>query len=388
MKILLIGEFSRFHSSLKEGLEKLGHEVLLVGTSNGFKGYSVDINIDNKFLKNRFTIFLNKAFLKLLKIDLRAFGQTLAFIKNIHKLKNYERVQLIHEAPITEGSPLLNIYVLKKVMKNNKNLFQLSAGDDSVNMKYAFEGKFKYSIATPLMENGDDEFISKRYKRFYRFTTKNYQKLIKFLNENLNGIIAVDMDYHIPLLGHQKYLGLIPGPINIDKLNYIPIVIKDKIKIFHGINNESYYHKGNNFFEDALAIISKKYKDLVEITTVRSLPYNEYINIYNESHILLDQVYSYDQGYNALEAMAKGKVVFTGAEQEFLDYYNLKENEVCINALPNVASIVEELESLILNPERIEEISKNARKFVEKEHHYIKIAQKYIDVWDANSTLN
>ena len=29
---------------------------------------------------------------------------------------------------------------------------------------------------------------------------------------------------------------------------------------------------------------------------------------------------------NALEAMAKGKVVFTGAEQEWLNHYDLKED--------------------------------------------------------------
>jgi hypothetical protein len=37
--------------------------------------------------------------------------------------------------------------------------------------------------------------------------------------------------------------------------------------------------------------------------------YTTYINSYNKAHILLDQTYAYDQGYNALEAMAKGKVV-------------------------------------------------------------------------------
>jgi hypothetical protein len=39
------------------------------------------------------------------------------------------------------------------------------------------------------------------------------------------------------------------------------------------------------------------------------VPYATYIELYNKSHIVLDQVFSYDQGYNALEAMAKGKVV-------------------------------------------------------------------------------
>ena len=38
----------------------------------------------------------------------------------------------------------------------------------------------------------------------------------------------------------------------------------------------------------------------------------------------------------------------------------------------------------ILNPEKIIEISKNARAFIEKEHHYTVIAQKYLDVWNTN----
>jgi hypothetical protein len=54
-----------------------------------------------------------------------------------------------------------------------------------------------------------------------------------------------------------------------------------------------------------------------------------YINSYNKAHILLDQA-CYDQGYNALEAMAKGKVVL-GAEQQFIDHYKLSA-KVVINA--------------------------------------------------------
>jgi glycosyltransferase involved in cell wall biosynthesis len=103
--------------------------------------------------------------------------------------------------------------------------------------------------------------------------------------------------------------------------------------------------------------------------------------MYNKAHILLDQVYSYDQGYNALEAMAKGKVVFTGAEQEFTEHYNLAER-VAINALPDVSSLVNELSYLIEDPDEIIAISKRARAFVEKEHDYVKVAQKYLQVWN------
>lgn len=96
---------------------------------------------------------------------------------------------------------------------------------------------------------------------------------------------------------------------------------------------------------------------------------------------MLDQVFSFDQGYNALEAMAQGKVVFTGAEKELLEFYHIEENQVCINALPDVSYLVEKLSYLIKNPEEIQRIGLNARKFVEKEHDYREVAKKYLKIW-------
>ena len=82
--------------------------------------------------------------------------------------------------------------------------------------------------------------------------------------------------------------------------------------------------------------------------------------------------------------MAKGKVVFTGAETEFLNQYQLQEDEVAINALPDVAYLVEKLSFLIENPAEIERIGKNAIQFIQKEHHYITQAEKYVQVWKTN----
>ena len=78
--------------------------------------------------------------------------------------------------------------------------------------------------------------------------------------------------------------------------------------------------------------------------------------------------------------MSKGKVVFTGAEKEFYEFYNLNKT-VAINALPDAQKIADALEELILNPNQIIAIGKNAREFIEKEHHYINSAQKYLDTW-------
>ena len=37
--------------------------------------------------------------------------------------------------------------------------------------------------------------------------------------------------------------------------------------------------------------------------------------------------------------MAKGKVVFTGAEKEWLDYYEASEDTIAINALPDIKTL-------------------------------------------------
>jgi hypothetical protein len=38
--------------------------------------------------------------------------------------------------------------------------------------------------------------------------------------------------------------------------------------------------------------------------SLQKYSYKDYINLYNKSHIVLDQVFSYDQGYNARGAKA------------------------------------------------------------------------------------
>lgn len=237
---------------------------------------------------------------------------------------------------------------------------------------------FRYSLMDPYLEDSEHK---KHYQYIMNYTTKDNKKTHKLVFKHIKGVIASDFDYVLPLQGHPKFLGLIPNPVNCDVIDFIPSEISGKIKILLGINRSTAVKKGIPFFEKAIQIINEKYPDKTEIIVVESLPYSEYIKLFEKAHILLDQVYAYDQGYNALEAMAKGKVVFTGAEKEFLEHYNLQEDEVCINALPNINALVEKLSWLIENPDEINRIGKNARAFIEQEHHYLKVAEKYIGTW-------
>lgn len=376
MKILLVGEYNRTHYNLKKGLNELGHEALVIGTRDGFKKVDVDIEINNPF--NSFLLKKTRVFFyKFFKTDLLYLYTKHKIKSKKHLLSNYDIVQYINESPfLIDRKGELAIF--KLLNSWNKKTFLLSTGTDYISVSYAYDKKFRYSILTPYFEG---KISDKDFRPTLNYLSQSHKPLHEYIISKISGIISKDLDYHIPLLGHPKYLGMIPHAIDIDSLEYKKPIIEDKIIIFHGINMNNYYKKGNDLFEAALEIISRKHKDKVDIIVVKNLPYKAYIESFDKAHILLDQVYAYDQGFNALEAMAKGKVVFTGAEQEWLEYYDVKEDTIAINALPDPKHIASKLEWLIENPELIVEISKNARQFVEEHHNYVDCAKAYIEKW-------
>ena len=275
-------------------------------------------------------------------------------------------------------SPKLEKTLLKYIFKNNKKVFLLACGVDTVSIKYASEKKFRYSILSPYFKNKN---LKGEFKHTTKYLNSNYLMLGEYVRDNVKGIISSDLDYHIPYENFNKYLGMIPNPVNIDKLKKSEINKKNKIFILHAINSKNKIKKGNEFFEKSLILIEEKYKNKIKIVKTIDRPYSEHIINVNKCDILLDQVYAYDQGYNALEAMALGKVVFTGAEKEWVEFYNIKEDSVAINALPDISKIVEKLSWLIENPLQLKSISKNARKFIEEHHDYKNIANKYLKTW-------
>jgi len=380
MKILLLGEYSRLHNSLKEGLIALGHEVTIVGCGDKFKRFPVDYSIYAKICNDTsIGNFIFKSVRKIISLDLEKIEKAIRFYLLLNKFSDFHHVQLINSDAL-ETYPFLSRFLYKKLFQKIKNRSLLICGDETPIVNYWFQNELKYSVLTPYFE---DNSLEKHFQFPLKYRKDSYRKTFKWLNKNCQKLITSDLDYEIPMQKVGFTTTFIPNPINTDKIVFQPIENTNKIIIFLGINRLSYLKKGINYFEKALEIIREKHADKVEIVVTENLPYSEYISIYNKAHILLDQVFAYDQGYNALEAMAKGKVVFTGAETEFLNQYQLQEDEVCINALPNENEIAAKLSFLIEHPEKILEISKNARNFIEKEHDYKTIAEKYLACWEA-----
>ena len=379
MKILLLGEYSRLHNSLKEGLIALGHEVTIVGCGDKFKKFPVDYSIYARICNdNKIANFLFKGIRKVINLDLEKIEKAIRFYLLLPKSKGFNHVQLINSDAL-ETYPILSRFLYKKLFKKIKSRSLLICGDETPIVDYWFRNELKYSVLTPYFE---DNSLESQFQFPLKYRKENYRKTFHWLKENCQNLITSDLDYEIPMQKLGFTTTFIPNPINTNQIVFQPLENTNKIIIFLGINRLSYLKKGINYFEKALEIIQEKHADKIEIIVTENLPYKEYISKYNKAHILLDQVFAYDQGYNALEAMAKGKVVFTGAETEFLNQYHLQEDEVCINTLPNENEIAAKISFLIEHPEKIMKISKNARNFVEKEHDYKTIAAKYLTCWE------
>lgn len=377
MKILLVGEYSRLHNSLKEGLEALGHTVTIVGTGDDFKKFNVDFSIyPSVILSSRVLTKLKNGIYRITGTDITGIEKAWRFYRLLPKLKGYEHVQLINSDAL-ETYPALQQWLYKKLFAQNGSSSLLVCGDDTPIIDFNLKEGLKYSVLTPYIQ---DSGLKQHFSYSLKYVSKPYRKLFKWITENTSSLITSDLDYQIPMQEMGYKTTFIPNPINTDRIAYKPLEIEDKVVIFLGINRLSYIKKGIVFFEQALEMISKQYPDKVEIIVTENIPYSEYIKLYEKAHILLDQVYGYDQGYNALEAMAAGKAVFTGAETEFTQYYKLTES-VAVNALPDANAIASELAFLIENPDEIVAIGKRARAFIENEHHYITNAEKYLKAW-------
>ena len=382
MRILLIGDYSGLHSALKKGLlhQPAIEEVVLVGDGDKFKDFQVDISLRPKWTTSRWRMFFRKALHKLCRWDIAEVEIGWRAQQQLKKLKDFDVVQLINDRPL-QTLPFWERRLLKRLFTQNKKVFLLSCGIDVLGVEYLMNHPEEVSLLQPLVANPE---LKGQYGYVNLYRKKGVRRTQRMIVAHCNGIIASDMDYVNPNKNHPKYVGLVPHPVVLEDI--APSLEEqdtDKVCIFLGINRGNYIQKGVAYFEQALERIQLQYANQIEVVIAEQLPYAVYKKQQERAHIVLDQVFSKDQGYNALEAMARGKVVFTGASEEFLRYYNLQKGEVCITAKPDVDALVAELEELILHPEKRKQIGQRAQAFVREVHDCKLIGNQYVKIWNS-----
>ncbi len=354
MKILLLGEFSGFFKNLKEGFKELGHDVTLIAGGDGWKKIDgADVSLDSH----------HKGVFRKIDIGFK-------YLINLHKMKNYDIVLIINPNFFPK---YISKVLLRTIVSNNQKVFLSACGDDVEYVSYGLANHYRW---WPFMdwckEYRDDYYQSKREKNIH-----------KILIQKLHGVIPVSCEYAQAWRSSaikDKVNSTIPLPIDTKKIDYTPYKQKEKIVFFHGLNRECF--KGTKYIREAMQNIQKKYPDEVECIIEGGLPLKEYLDIMSQTDIVLDQCKTYSYGsMNSLYAMAQGKVLMGGMQQECFDEFNLSDSPV-INIEPSAKQIESQMEYIIENRDKLAEWSQETRKFVEKYHDSKVIAQKYIEIFE------
>lgn len=351
MKILLLGEYSALHKNLKEGLQQLGHEAVVASNRDGFKKISVDISLDSE---------LPSIFGK--------FERKLKPLLSLDKMKGFDVAQLMNPF-IFHPKYFPCRFFYQKIKDHNNKFFMLAAGNDAYFSRYARQ-KLEYAPPDELIEGYPNYMKSQSELEFNQWIVGK-----------VRGVIPILYEYEVGYDSVPNRLPTIPIPINIDKIPYEDNKVGKKLVVFHGLNR--YKFKGTCHVEEAFEVLARKYPNDLELVIDGKMPLSDYLAVMKRTNVVIDQMYSYSCGMNAIYALAMGKVVLGGAEPESLISLSVDSTPV-INLKPNAQSIIEKVEQLLEKRNQFEQLGYESRKFAEEVHDYKKVAQQYINTWSSN----
>lgn len=362
MKILLIGEYSNVHWTLAEGLRSLGHEVCVVSNGDFWKDYRRDISLVRNYTK------------------LGGIGYLLKLYTLLPKLRGYDIVQLINPMFLeVKAERIAPIY--KYLKKHNKKVFLGAFGMDAywVEACTARPFRFRYSDFNIGGQPISNTYIDEQ-KADWQDSPK--ARLNSHIATDCNGIIAGLYEYYAAYEPeHKEKLTYIPFPIPGQKDAKAIYTPERKIRFFIGIQKERSIYKGTDIMLRALERLAAEHTDDCELLKAESIPFEEYSKMIEDCDVLLDQLYGYSPGMNALLAMSKGKIVVGGAEPECYDILGEESLRPMVNVTPSEEDVYEKLEWLVKNKQMIAAMQQQSIEFVAKHHNPEKVAQQYIDFW-------
>lgn len=355
MKILLLGEFSGFHRSLRDGLRVLGHDAIVVGSGDGTKAIPVDWHIGSNEPGFRGTL-----------------GRMFKAMRFVALMPRADVVQIVNPYVFPRGANFNN-WLLQLVRHRSPRFFLSACGDDA----YFVQKGIRHLRYSPIPEAVlyDYKAASHPLESLHDLDWNSH------VVEMADGIIPVMYDYFVGYKDTPKVKPIIPLPVNTDSIPFRPNERGSKIVVLHGAGRAGF--KGSRHILGAFEYLSEKYPDVFEFIYVQNLPLDRYLEVMARANIVVDQANSYSSGMNALIALAMGKIVLGGAEPESNRVYEGDFVPV-FNILPSAQNIVNVIEKLMSSEESFSELGWKGRLFVEKHHNYIDIASRYVNTWFAD----
>lgn len=366
MKILFVGDGSNFHNTLACALREMGHDAVVVSDGSRWMDTARDVNLMRGPGR------------------LGAVHYVLDVLRLLPKMRGFDIVHIVNPIFIHLRPEKVRL-VFDYLKRHNSHVFLSAIGTDYEYVRACYDHHtFRYSDyligdkITPYMQSAESRGQDNWRQPFMARHSKH-------IIENVDGIMACLYEYY------EAYRTVAPeklcyGGIPIDTKNIEARIISsvpDRVRFFLGIQRDRTLLKGTDRLLAALRRVHERHPDKCEMCVVENLPYKEYVERMQSSHVLLDQIYSYTPATNALVAMARGLVAVSGAEPEYYDLIGEQENRPIVNALPySDDDLVAALERIIEERDRLPQLSQMSRKFVEKHNDSRIVARRHIDFWN------
>lgn len=371
MKILFLGDYSNLHSCLSQELKRLGHNVTVISDGGGHMRNRTDV-----LLTRRSGMFGTVRYLT----DL---------ISLIPKLKGYDVVQ-IHNTQFLSLKPekLWKIFCFLK--RHNGDIFMTLMGNDSNFVDRCINSDlFRFSEFRAGSERTKNSLLHPEHEEGW--TTPAMMDYCNRIFDNVTGAMSVLPEYDMaarPILGDR--LAFTNIPVDLTNLPYQPLDVngKSRIRILVGMRPGQVDGKGTDILLDICKEIQKEMPKRCEVRNVFGLSLRDYIEELKRSHIVIDQLYSYSPGTNGFQTMALGRISATGAQPEFYSYIGEEQwaedpmSGPIISLSPLDNDIRQRIQTLLLDPERLNRMSAQGRDLVEKNNDSRIVAKKFIDQWN------
>ena len=397
MKILLIGEASFLHNTLKKGLVERGHRVTTMSDGNGWHDAPRDIDLrrDGRWgkLGGLWVVW------QLLRHLPQLCGN------DVVQIHNYQFVPLMYR---------WNTLLLRFLKLTNRCVVKGCFGDDPQIFRRQAQGVPAYSDTfwSGQLQNTDQhrdriaEVVEHGAEASWRKTTAMADALVPCLYEYW-------LDYNEPPYAAKLYY--IPLPMECEKMvrwcdgemvrwcngemvrcvgnvttspshpNNSQLAPSHPITILIGLQPKRDFMKGAMKIATFVEEVARRHPGKVQIKYVEGVPYDEYMRLLAEADVLVDQLYSYTPSMNSLAAMARGTVVIGGGEEEYYEFIGEDTLRPIINVRPDVPDEenIATIEHALFTDGMLERMQREGVEFVHKYHDYRLVAKQYEQLYSS-----
>lgn len=387
MKILLIGEASFLHNTLKKGLVERGHRVTTMSDGNGWHDAPRDIDLRRDWRWGKLG-------------GLRVVWQLLRHLpqlcgNDVVQIHNYQFVPLMYR---------WNTLLLRFLKLTNRRVVKGCFGDDPQIFRRQAQGVPAYSDTywSGQLQNADQhrdriaEVVEHGAEASWRKTTRMADALVACLYEYW-------LDYNEP--PYAAKLHYIPLPIECEEMlrwcdgemvkcvgNDTPSHPNDSqlptnlttspphpLTLLIGLQPKRDFMKGAMKIAAFVEEVARRHPGKVQIKYVEGVPYDEYMHLLAKADVLVDQLYSYTPSMNSLAAMARGTVVIGGGEEEYYEFIGEDTLRPIINVRPDVPDEenIAAIERALFTDGTLERMAQESIQFVHKYHDYRHVAEQY-----------